>query len=63
MARVKIEITLSSGAAIKVEKEISDEQLSTFDEIEDFTTELKRSMLPKIQSDLLSNSQKDYKKK
>jgi hypothetical protein len=63
MARVKIEITLSNGTQSIIEKEISDEKLSTFDEIEDFTTQLKREFLPDLQSDLLSKSQNSFKKK
>jgi hypothetical protein len=63
MARVKIEITLSSGAQSIIEKEIADELLSTFDEIEEFTTNIKREMLPDIQADLLKKSQYAFKKK
>ena len=36
---------------------------SDFDEIEDFTTQLKRELLPDLQSDLLSKSQHSLKKK
>jgi hypothetical protein len=63
MAQVKLEITLSNGTRSIIEKEISDEKLSTFDEIEDFTTQLKREFLPDLQSDLLSKSQNSFKKK
>jgi hypothetical protein len=63
MARIKLEITLSNGTQSIIEKEISDEKLSTFDEIEDFTTQLKREFLPDLQSDLLSKSQNSFKKK
>lgn len=63
MARIKLEITLSNGTQSIIEKEISDEKLSTFDEIEDFTTQLKREFLPDLQSDLLSKSQTIFKKK
>lgn len=63
MAQVKLEITLSNGTRSIIEKEISDEKLSTFDEIEDFTTQLKREFLPDLQSDLLSKSQSSSKKK
>lgn len=63
MARVRIEITLSTGEQRIIEKEISDAQLNTFDEIELFTTDMKRQMLPELQSDLLSKSQRTYKKK
>jgi hypothetical protein len=41
MAQVKIEITLSIGEKSIIDKEISDESLQNFDEIEDFTTHLK----------------------
>jgi hypothetical protein len=63
MARIKLEIILSNGTQSIIEKEISDEKLSTFDEIEDFTTQLKREFLPDLQSDLLSKSQNSFKKK
>jgi hypothetical protein len=63
MATVKIEITLSSGEKSIITKEISDDKLQTFDEIEDFTTQLKRSMLPELQADLLQKSQASFKKK
>jgi hypothetical protein len=63
MALVKIEITLSSGEQSIIEKEIADELLSTFDEIEEFTTKIKREMLPDIQADLLKKSQYAFKKK
>ena len=63
MASVKIEITLSSGEKSLLIKEIPDESLQTFDQIEDFTTQLKREMLPEIQSDLLLKSQRSFKKK
>jgi hypothetical protein len=63
MAIVKIEITLSTGEKSIITKEISDEHLQTFDEIEDFTTQLKREMLPDLQADLLYKSQRSFKKK
>lgn len=63
MAIVKIEITLTSGEKSITTKEISDEHLQTFDEIEDFTTQLKREMLPDLQADLLLKSQRSFKKK
>jgi len=63
MARVKIEITLSSGEQSIIEKEVADELLSTFDEIEEFTTKIKRELLPDIQADLLKKSQYNFKKK
>lgn len=63
MAIVKIEITLSTGEKSIITKEISDEHLQTFDEIEDFTTELKRAILPDLQTDLLLKSQASFKKK
>ncbi|MDZ7934580.1 MAG: hypothetical protein U5M51_06380 [Emticicia sp.] len=63
MASVKIEITLSTGEKSIITKEISDEHLQTFDEIEDFTTQLKREMLPDLQADLLLKSQHSFKKK
>lgn len=63
MAQVKIEITLSNGEQSIIEKVISDESLLTFDEIEDFTTEIKRKMLPDLQADLLRKSQYNFKKK
>jgi hypothetical protein len=63
MARVKIEITLSSGEQSIIEKEIADHLLHTFDDIEEFTTHIKREMLPDIQADLLKKSQSNFKKK
>lgn len=63
MAHVKIEITLSNGELSIIEKVISDESLLTFDEIEDFTTQIKREMLPNLQADLLKKSQYNFKKK
>ena len=63
MAIVKIEITLSTGEKSIITKEISDEHLQTFDEIEDFTTQLRREMLPDLQADLLLKSQRSFKKK
>jgi hypothetical protein len=63
MAQVKIEITLSNGEQSIIEKVISDESLLTFDEIEGFTTQIKREMLPDLQADLLKKSQYNFKKK
>ncbi len=63
MAQIKIEITLSNGEQSIIEKVISDESLLTFDEIEDFTTQIKRKMLPDLQADLLKKSQYNFKKK
>jgi hypothetical protein len=63
MARVKIEITLSNGQQSIIEKEVADQLLHTFDAIEEFTTQIKRAMLPDIQADLLKRSQSNFKKK
>jgi hypothetical protein len=63
MAQIKIEITLSNGEQSIIEKVISDESLLTFDEIEDFTTKIKREILPDLQADLLKKSQYNFKKK
>jgi hypothetical protein len=63
MARVKIEIILSNGEQSIIEKEIADDLLHTFDDIEEFTTQIKREMLPDIQADLLKKSQSNFKKK
>lgn len=63
MATVKIEITLSTGEKSILTKEISDDNLQTFDAIEDFTTQMKRAMLPELQADLLLKSQASFKKK
>lgn len=63
MAHVKIEVTLSNGEKSIVETEVSDESLLTFDEIEDFTTNIKRKILPDLQADLLQKSQYNFKKK
>lgn len=45
IAQIKIEITLSNVEQSIIEKVISDESLLTFDEIEDFTTKIKRDIL------------------
>jgi hypothetical protein len=63
MAQVKIEITLSTGEKSTIEREIADTDLSTFDKIEDFTTRLKRELLPDLQANLLLKSQDSFKKK
>ena len=63
MARVKIEITLSNGEQSIIEKEVADDLLHTFDDIEEFTTQIKRAILPDIQADLLTKSQSNFKKK
>jgi hypothetical protein len=63
MASVKIEITLSTGEKSIIAKEIPDEELRTFDDIESFTTRMKREMLPDLQADLLLKSQRFFKKK
>lgn len=63
MAQVKLEITLSNGEKSIIEREVSEESLLTFDEIEGFTTQIKREMLPDLQADLLRRSQLNFKKK
>ncbi len=63
MARVKIEITLSDGQQSIIEKEVADHLLQTFDDIEEFTTQIKREILPDLQADLLKKSQSSFKKK
>ena len=63
MAHIKTEIILDNGERIVVEKEVCEGDLSHFTGIENFTTELKRSVLPEVQGKLLSESQHDYKKK
>lgn len=63
MAQIKIEITLENGERIFLEKEVLESDLSDFTGIERFTTELKRSVLPDVQGQLLSQSQHEYKKK
>ena len=62
MANIKIDITLSSSEKSIITKEISEGLLATFDQIEDFATQIKRVMLPDLQSDLLLKSQLFFKK-
>ena len=63
MARVKITIELDNGDITEIEQELTEGSLETFDQIEDFTLSARRALFPKLQEQLLSNSQTAFKKK
>jgi hypothetical protein len=63
MARVTIIIEQSDGGRTEVVKEIAEGTLLTFNQIEDFTQNVKRELFPTLQEHLLRKSQKGFKKK
>jgi hypothetical protein len=64
MTKVKIEITNESGETTVVERELTPVSgLATFNDIEQFTLQIRRELFPELQSELLGQSQALYKKK
>ena len=63
MAKVEIKITKEDGSTVYVTKDISEGTLEDFNSIEDLTLNIRREMFPQVQSDLLKQSQKAFKKK
>lgn len=64
MARVKIEITTDLGETVVIERVLStEEDLDSFNKIEQFTLQIRRELFPELQQELLKEAQEGYKKK
>jgi hypothetical protein len=64
MAKVKIEITNDLGEKVIIERVVtSAEELDSFNNIEQFTLQIRRELFPELQKALLSQAQEGYKKK
>ena len=63
MAQVEIKITSDDGQETLISQDLGSADLSSFDLIESFTLEIRRSIFPELQSDLLKKAQCEYKKK
>ena len=63
MARITIVIEQSSGERTEVVKDLTEGVLLTFNQIENFTQNIKREMFPSLQENLLVKSQQGFKKK
>lgn len=64
MAIVKIEITTDLGETVVIEGILStEEDLDSFNKIEQFTLQIRRELFPELQQALLKEAQEGYKKK